>query len=664
MKNFFSTIFLIFAVVLLISSSEAAMDLSDLREWIVQQRAEVPRDVEKDLLLWPENKWGKCSGFLDYFGRLGQEFTNLCGAVLRENVQELGGCATDLTTVPGVLNSARVCADKAESVFAAWRSGAAAVGTLTKCTLTAYIVAGDMTGQQREDWITFINGLDDLSALFSLSEIFQEGDIGTLGAVSAPKPSRDPAQLLDNIETVKKDMKQRAKALGKAPEQLGSVKAALLTIAPFKNSYFRQRRDDAVGALKACRLDEAMDIYTMTKLQVVRQIGSLRAAVVLAEDQFYCTALNINFHKLSFQNEFLNGTYYTGGELNALKKANREQRAALELYEQLVADPELSAGAFRKVKAEKERVESKVKPLLDTAQACIESCGKLSTERPRPAIPIAPVSLPPGVSQIVGSAIGANRTVCTLPLDTLVSGLESYSSYGSSRCAEAVMAEQNTARERLNSTLMAKNRATEILDRYRGAVQPLLDACNLDSAKIQTAWAEMDEAMRRDQRAYGFPNAACYNEGISDMNARIADRRRSCGGNAATGNRRPATAFFVVSVRGSGYTFTPWDGTYQISGSEEQYFQVQRGQSVQEKLEDLKRSIDGDPCQRAWAGRGGGENTHPRLFTSGSQITIIDGPYFHHEELIRAHRELKNDWRLSGKKGPHPLDMRRTLRCQ
>lgn len=156
--------------------------------------------------------------------------------------------------------------------------------------------------------------------------------------------------------------------------------------------------------------------------------------------------------------------------------------------------------------------------------------------------------------------------------------------------------------------------------------------------------------------------AEVYYDGIVDLWNK-ADKCYEVAGKAAD-KRRHTVAHFVVLVRGSGYTFTPWDGTYEISGSEEEYFQVRRGENVREKLENHRKYIEGDPCERAWAGRGGGEKQPPRLFTSGPQITIIDGPYYNYEELIKANRELKKDWHLNGKKGPHPMEMRKRIKCQ
>jgi hypothetical protein len=123
------------------------------------------------------------------------------------------------------------------------------------------------------------------------------------------------------------------------------------------------------------------------------------------------------------------------------------------------------------------------------------------------------------------------------------------------------------------------------------------------------------------------------------------------------------TAYFKVLVQGSGYTFTYGDGTHEISGSEERYIVVQRGQSAREILEEFKESIDGVPCERVLATYVEGEVGAPHLFTRGSQVTIIEGPFYNYQEFFYG-REFKKNWQINGKSGPHPAEMAKRIKCQ
>jgi len=127
--------------------------------------------------------------------------------------------------------------------------------------------------------------------------------------------------------------------------------------------------------------------------------------------------------------------------------------------------------------------------------------------------------------------------------------------------------------------------------------------------------------------------------------------------------RKHNIAYFKVLVRGSGYTFTYGDGTYEVNGSEERYIVVNRGQSATEKLEELKESIDGIPCERVIPGYVEGEVSAPGLFISGSQITIVDGPYYDYNEFFR-NVKFEKKWRINGKKGPSPKEMAKRIGCQ
>ena len=126
---------------------------------------------------------------------------------------------------------------------------------------------------------------------------------------------------------------------------------------------------------------------------------------------------------------------------------------------------------------------------------------------------------------------------------------------------------------------------------------------------------------------------------------------------------KPNTAYFKVLVEGSGYTATYGDGTYKVSGSEERYLIVNRGESVGERLEDFRKYIEGDPCERTWPRTiDPGITGAPALFTSGPQVTITDGPYFSYSEFFDSLILAKN-WNLEHKDGPHPKKLREMV-CQ
>jgi len=124
-----------------------------------------------------------------------------------------------------------------------------------------------------------------------------------------------------------------------------------------------------------------------------------------------------------------------------------------------------------------------------------------------------------------------------------------------------------------------------------------------------------------------------------------------------------STAYFKVLVEGSGYTATYGDGTYKVSGSEERYLVVNRGESVGERLEEFRKYIEGDPCERTWPRTiDPGTTGAPALFTSGPQVTITDGPYFSYSEFFDSLILAKN-WNLEHKDGPHPKKLREMV-CQ
>jgi hypothetical protein len=116
-------------------------------------------------------------------------------------------------------------------------------------------------------------------------------------------------------------------------------------------------------------------------------------------------------------------------------------------------------------------------------------------------------------------------------------------------------------------------------------------------------------------------------------------------------------ALFVVLIEASGYTATYGAGTWDIGGSEERVMTVNRNEDVKKKLLEMKKTIDGDPCEGAWSAQGLLEDDpgSPRFITRGAKITIIEGPYFNAEKL--RDRPLKKSWRLRNKEGPHPRDL-------
>ena len=85
---------------------------------------------------------------------------------------------------------------------------------------------------------------------------------------------------------------------------------------------------------------------------------------------------------------------------------------------------------------------------------------------------------------------------------------------------------------------------------------------------------------------------------------------------------------------------------------------------LKEKMKGMKDAIDGVPCERTFPTQGVIEEDPggPHFLTSGAKVTIVEGPYFSWESL--EGRELKKDWRLNGKDGPHPIELGEMAGCR
>ena len=632
------------------------MNRHELQDWILAQRFSMPKETEKDMLAWPETEWGRCTSVVDYIGRVGQEFKNLCGEVLLESAVKLKDCADDMSSISGVLHSASKCADKAAGAAGEWGSLIGVVGGLTKCTLTSYIVAMDMTLQQRNDWITFIDGLDDFKELLKLADVLKSGEIENLQDISVPKSNDDIHSLIENIKTAKEDLTGRVSQIQGVDEKIGSVKEAILTFSAFKNDYFTDRIAEAEKALNECRINEAMNIYNITKLQLLRHIGSLRAAVVLAEEIYYCKAMENKFESMSPAEQALIVTtrlpaagtndkralYWE--DFNDLKQANERLFEAGKIYGELIANSSLSYSAFNRMKKERENEELRLKPLTDAAEACIRSCTERYERKPSANIPLSPITLPPGVSQAIENSLGGSQVECRYTTDQLKDALRGHRD---SRCAVAMQNKLEKLANLLDKAQNAKNRSKPILEKYEKAIKEQLKTCEYDGQKIQEIKDELEENMRLDRIAHGFANQCCYEDKIDELDNLVFDHLTRCGQ-----SDKLKEAHFIVRVEVKGYRLG--EKTWQISGSYDVSFAFRRGEDLKNKLLELKEKIENDTylCD--------GYNPRntidfddpgpPHFVSHGPKLTIIKGPYIDRPQLPKG----TGTWEVTSDKGPEP----------
>ncbi|MBW1775049.1 MAG: hypothetical protein JRJ82_19510 [Deltaproteobacteria bacterium] len=217
----------------------------------------------------------------------------------------------------------------------------------------------------------------------------------------------------------------------------------------------------------------------------------------------------------------------------------------------------------------------------------------------------------------------------------------------------------------------------------------------------------------------GYTESAGFSVEVAEVTIQKMDKFlsdvRNCTTMATTVSGDPegkgagwSEAIFIVRIEGSGFTPTYGGGTWKVSGSEERFLVVKKNEIVsegdetpegtdsnapvavvgederiaekvkaieqryralvigrlKEKMKGMKDAIDGVPCERTWPTQGRTEDDPggPHFLTSGAKVTIVEGPYFSWESL--EGRELKKDWRLNGKDGPHPIELGEMAGCR
>ncbi|MFC1580159.1 hypothetical protein ACFL4N_04540 [Thermodesulfobacteriota bacterium] len=227
------------------------------------------------------------------------------------------------------------------------------------------------------------------------------------------------------------------------------------------------------------------------------------------------------------------------------------------------------------------------------------------------------------------------------------------------------------------------------------------------------------KAKEEHKKLKGYVESAAFSVEVAEVTIRKMDKFlsdvRNCTTMATTVSGDPegkgagwSEAIFIVRIEGSGFTPTYGGGTWKVSGSEERYLVMKKHEFVsegdetregtdpnapvevvgsdervsekmeeiekrygalvigklKEKMKGMKDAIDGVPCERTFPTQGVIEEDPggPHFLTSGAKVTIVEGPYFSWESL--EGRELKKDWRLNGKDGPHPIELGEMAGCR
>ncbi len=113
-----------------------------LKDWIVSQRMHMALGIEADLPAWPE--WpGGCHDLSAYFTNVGSEFARRCGPVIKSKVETVAGaCLEGIDSPSDLISQVTSCTGNATTV-PFW------VTELTRCTLTSYLTAMEMSEHDR-----------------------------------------------------------------------------------------------------------------------------------------------------------------------------------------------------------------------------------------------------------------------------------------------------------------------------------------------------------------------------------------------------------------------------------------------------------------------------------------------------------------------------------
>jgi hypothetical protein len=124
----------------------------------------------------------------------------------------------------------------------------------------------------------------------------------------------------------------------------------------------------------------------------------------------------------------------------------------------------------------------------------------------------------------------------------------------------------------------------------------------------------------------------------------------------------PNQAYFVISIKGSG--FSPhWAGaSYVQSGLHEEVFVLKRGDDLQTQLQAYHDRLLGNVCEIITPPGTIAKDTPPQIWDTGPLITVVEGPYSDAEQL--AQREFMETWKTKREDGPSLGRLREDAGCE
>lgn len=470
-----------------------------LEQWILGQRPATPAALAAELPTWPE--WpGRCHGLDTYVANVGAEFRRRCGPVVEEKVDDarkacLEGSASPielLRRLPGCVGDA--------ATLPFW------VKQLGTCALTSYVTAAEMSEQDREDWITRIDGLSDLRSLLGLGEVLDAGrlaGLAGLGEAQRPQSVDDLAKLFAEAKALGKEQVDRYERLVEAVDELSGLRAALLTEPSLRRAAIADLGEAAASAVVACRPERARELATVARLEAIRHVQHRRTNLAIAEHAYHCLATRGGFDgwAIARQRQFLRSgpdsgvwnddPHHMGS--NEWRGELRQLAEAQELFVRLDSDSRLGEEALAAAAARRAEHESRWVEAAAAARSCLATCGE-------------------------------RRDGCTLPLSTLEQHLRNL---GAHDCAR-----EETARRLDGSGLLATlgraeatlAQADALVGRADASIDAALAQCDLDRARraLEEASGELGALSRR--AGWG---PVCGADRLAEAAATIQERRRA-----------------------------------------------------------------------------------------------------------------------------------------
>lgn len=470
-----------------------------LEQWILGQRPATPAALAAELPTWPE--WpGRCHGLDTYVANVGAEFRRRCGPVVEEKVDDtrkacLEGSASPidlLRRLPGCVGDA--------ATLPFW------VKQLGTCALTSYVTAAEMSEQDREDWITRIDGLSDLRSLLGLGEVLDAGrlaGLAGLGEAQRPQSVEDLAKLFAEAKALGKEQVDRYERLVEAVDELSGLRAALLTEPSLRRAAIADLGEAAASAVAACRPERARELATVARLEAIRHVQHRRTNLAIAEHAYHCLATRGGFDgwAIARQRQFLRSgpdsgvwnddPHHMGS--NEWRGELRELTEAQELFVRIDSDSRLDEGALAAAAARRAEHESRWAEAAAAARSCLATCGE-------------------------------RRDGCTLPLPTLEQHLRNL---GAHECAREETARRLDASGLLATLGRAETtlaQADAMVGRAEASIDAALAECDLDRARraLEEASGELGALSRR--AGWG---PVCGAERLAEAATTIQERRRA-----------------------------------------------------------------------------------------------------------------------------------------